>query len=72
MDIGDIRNTHFHKSQKYNANIDDDVNHLSTEAKANILGPVDLYVKTGSLLTLTCILSQGPHDLGTIFWYKGE
>ncbi|KOB77632.1 putative defective proboscis extension response [Operophtera brumata] len=40
------------------------------EAKANIIGPVDLYVKTGSLLTLTCILSQGPHDLGTIFWYK--
>lgn len=45
---------------------------LSTEAKAHILGPVDLYVKTGSSLSLTCILSQGPHDLGTIFWYKGK
>ncbi|CAH0714960.1 unnamed protein product, partial [Brenthis ino] len=42
------------------------------EAKAKILGPADLYVKTGSLLSLTCILSQGPHDLGTIFWYKGS
>ncbi|KAI5631577.1 immunoglobulin v-set domain-containing protein [Phthorimaea operculella] len=42
------------------------------EAKAHILGPVDLYVKTGSSLSLTCILSQGPHDLGTIFWYKGS
>lgn len=43
-----------------------------TEAKAKILGPADLYVKTGSLLSLTCILSQGPHDLGTMFWYKGK
>ncbi|XP_032521919.2 zwei Ig domain protein zig-8-like [Danaus plexippus] len=42
------------------------------EAKAKVLGPADLYVKTGSLLSLTCILSQGPHDLGTIFWYKGS
>lgn len=42
------------------------------EAKAKVLGPADLYVKTGSLLSLTCILSQGPHDLGTIFWYKGK
>ncbi|CAB3220934.1 unnamed protein product [Arctia plantaginis] len=42
------------------------------EAKAHILGPLDLYVKTGSSLLLTCILSQGPHDLGTIFWYKGH
>ncbi|CAK1547683.1 unnamed protein product [Leptosia nina] len=42
------------------------------EAKAHILGPADLYVKTGSSLALTCILSQGPHDLGTIFWYKGS
>lgn len=44
----------------------------STEAKAHVLGPADLYVKTGSALSLTCILSQGPHDLGTIFWYKGK
>ncbi|GBP83045.1 hypothetical protein EVAR_52790_1 [Eumeta japonica] len=42
------------------------------EAKAHILGPADLYVKTGSSLSLTCVLSQGPHDLGTIFWYKGS
>ncbi|XP_045519659.1 lachesin-like [Pieris brassicae] len=42
------------------------------EAKAHVLGPADLYVKTGSSLALTCILSQGPHDLGTIFWYKGS
>ncbi|XP_077287173.1 defective proboscis extension response 1 [Arctopsyche grandis] len=41
------------------------------EAKARILGPSDIYVKAGSAVTLTCTISQGPHDLGTIFWYKG-
>ncbi|ETN57867.1 hypothetical protein AND_010559 [Anopheles darlingi] len=54
-------------------------NHVSTntalhfaEAKAVILGPTDLYVKMGSIVTLTCIISQGPHDLGTIYWYRGK
>ncbi|XP_050505140.1 uncharacterized protein LOC114338195 [Diabrotica virgifera virgifera] len=42
------------------------------EAKARILGPSDLHVKAGSSITLTCLISQGPHDLGTVFWYKGE
>ncbi|KFB46215.1 AGAP007759-PA-like protein [Anopheles sinensis] len=42
------------------------------EAKAVILGPTDLYVKMGSIVTLTCIISQGPHDLGTIYWYRGS
>uniref|UniRef100_A0A182YSE5 Ig-like domain-containing protein n=2 Tax=Anopheles stephensi TaxID=30069 RepID=A0A182YSE5_ANOST len=42
------------------------------EAKAIILGPTDLYVKMGSIVTLTCIISQGPHDLGTIYWYRGS
>ncbi|CAH1102837.1 unnamed protein product [Psylliodes chrysocephalus] len=42
------------------------------EAKARILGPTDLHVKAGSSITLTCLISQGPHDLGTVFWYKGE
>ncbi|XP_038113037.1 zwei Ig domain protein zig-8 [Culex quinquefasciatus] len=41
------------------------------EAKALILGPTDIYVKIGSAVTLTCIITQGPHDLGTIFWYRG-
>ncbi|XP_069673548.1 zwei Ig domain protein zig-8-like [Periplaneta americana] len=41
------------------------------EAKARIMGPADLYVKTGSSVTLTCVISQGPHDLGTVFWYRG-
>lgn len=40
------------------------------ESKAKILGPSDLYVKTGSSVTLTCTISQGPHDLGTVFWYR--
>ena len=43
-----------------------------TEAKAIILGQSDLYVKMGSKVMLTCVISQGPHDLGTISWYKGE
>lgn len=42
------------------------------ESKAKILGPSDLYVKTGSSVTLTCIISQGPHDLGTVFWYRDK
>ncbi|XP_059486873.1 zwei Ig domain protein zig-8-like isoform X1 [Neocloeon triangulifer] len=41
------------------------------EAKARILGPADLYVKTGSTISLSCLISQGPHDLGTVFWYHG-
>ncbi|XP_046434148.1 zwei Ig domain protein zig-8 isoform X1 [Neodiprion virginianus] len=42
------------------------------EARARISGPDDVYVKTGSLLTLTCLMSQGPHDLGTVAWYHGS
>ncbi|XP_020281043.1 zwei Ig domain protein zig-8-like [Pseudomyrmex gracilis] len=42
------------------------------EARARILGPTEIYVKTGSLLTLTCLMSQGPHDLGTVAWYRGN
>lgn len=42
------------------------------ELKARVLGPPDLYVKSGSEITLICKLQQGPHDLGTIYWYKGE
>lgn len=42
------------------------------EAKAEIHGPRDLYVKMGSLVTLACKVSQGPHELGTIHWYRGE
>lgn len=43
-----------------------------SESKARILGPRDLYVKAGSAVTLTCVISQGPHDLGTVFWYRGS
>ncbi|XP_018906362.1 zwei Ig domain protein zig-8 [Bemisia tabaci] len=42
------------------------------ESKAKILGPSEVYIKSGSELTLTCVISQGPHNLGTIFWYRGE
>ncbi|CRL04889.1 CLUMA_CG017940, isoform A [Clunio marinus] len=42
------------------------------EAKAIILGQSDLYVKMGSKVILTCVISQGPHDLGTIVWYRGS
>ncbi|XP_063905957.1 zwei Ig domain protein zig-8-like isoform X1 [Zophobas morio] len=41
------------------------------EAKARILEASDLHVKAGSSVTLTCVINQGPHDLGTVFWYKG-
>ncbi|XP_043790038.1 zwei Ig domain protein zig-8 [Apis laboriosa] len=42
------------------------------EARARINGQADIYVKTGSLLILTCLMSQGPHDLGTVAWYHGS
>lgn len=45
--------------------------HLFTELKAVVLGTADLYVKTGSDINLTCKISKGPHELGTVFWYKG-
>lgn len=41
------------------------------EAKAIIPGPSDIYVKQGSAVVLTCIVSQGPHELGQIFWLRG-
>jgi hypothetical protein len=41
------------------------------ELKAVILGTPDLHVKSGSEIILTCKIPQGPHDLGTVFWYKG-
>lgn len=44
----------------------------STEARAIISGQSDLYVKMGSKVILTCVISQGPHDLGTIAWHRGE
>lgn len=44
---------------------------LFSEAKARILGPGDLHVKAGSSVTLICVINQGPHDLGTVFWYLG-
>lgn len=44
---------------------------LFPEAKARILGPSDIHVKAGSSVTLTCVINQGPHDLGTVFWYRG-
>uniref|UniRef100_A0A1A9WMR5 Ig-like domain-containing protein n=1 Tax=Glossina brevipalpis TaxID=37001 RepID=A0A1A9WMR5_9MUSC len=45
---------------------------LPWELKANIMGPTDLYVKSGSDINLTCKILQGPHELGNIFWYKGN
>ncbi|XP_046810977.1 uncharacterized protein LOC111690349 [Lucilia cuprina] len=42
------------------------------ELKATIIGPTDLYVKSGSDINLTCRIIQGPHELGNIFWYKGS
>lgn len=37
-----------------------------------IPGPSDIYVKQGSEVVLTCIVSQGPHELGQIFWLRGK
>jgi len=40
--------------------------------RARICGPQELYVKEDSEVNMRCELSQGPHDLGTIFWYLGN
>uniref|UniRef100_A0A182PV21 Ig-like domain-containing protein n=1 Tax=Anopheles epiroticus TaxID=199890 RepID=A0A182PV21_9DIPT len=42
------------------------------ELQARILGPADIFVKSDSEITMTCVIQQGPHELGTIFWYKGR
>uniref|UniRef100_A0A1S4GNM4 Ig-like domain-containing protein n=1 Tax=Anopheles gambiae TaxID=7165 RepID=A0A1S4GNM4_ANOGA len=42
------------------------------ELRARILGPTDIFVKSDSEITMTCVIQQGPHELGTIFWYKGS
>ncbi|CAB0035503.1 unnamed protein product [Trichogramma brassicae] len=42
------------------------------KARARITGAADIIVKTGSSLTLTCVMSQGPHNLGTVNWYRGD
>ncbi|XP_039439722.1 zwei Ig domain protein zig-8-like [Culex pipiens pallens] len=42
------------------------------ELRARILGPSDIFVKSGSEIIMTCVIQQGPHDLGTVFWYKGN
>ncbi|XP_075215366.1 inactive tyrosine-protein kinase 7-like [Lycorma delicatula] len=42
------------------------------ESKATILGGSEVYVRRGSSVTLNCVISQGPHDLGTVFWYRGS
>lgn len=59
------------RSEKINLN-QFGFNYRVSEAKARIKGPTDLYVKTGSSVSVTCIISQGPHDLGTVFWYKDK
>ncbi|KAJ8681278.1 hypothetical protein QAD02_017065, partial [Eretmocerus hayati] len=43
-----------------------------SDARARIMGEADIYVKTGSSLTLTCVMSQEPHNLGTVNWYRGD
>jgi len=40
--------------------------------RARICGQQELYVKEDSEVSMRCELSQGPHDLGTIFWYLGN
>lgn len=48
------------------------IHFFSSEAKAVVVGPTDIYIKSGSEVILTCIVSQGPHELGTIYWYRGK
>uniref|UniRef100_A0A182X4B9 Ig-like domain-containing protein n=1 Tax=Anopheles quadriannulatus TaxID=34691 RepID=A0A182X4B9_ANOQN len=44
----------------------------TAELRARILGPSDIFIKSGSEITMVCVIQQGPHELGTVFWYKGN
>uniref|UniRef100_A0A1I8M5M5 Ig-like domain-containing protein n=1 Tax=Musca domestica TaxID=7370 RepID=A0A1I8M5M5_MUSDO len=49
------------------------INEISSDAQTIITGPSDLYVKVGSVITLTCLVSQPSiKDIGPIHWYRGE
>ncbi|RZF36669.1 hypothetical protein LSTR_LSTR012755 [Laodelphax striatellus] len=41
------------------------------ESKAHIQGAQEVYVRRGSSVSLQCVISQAPHALGTVFWYRG-
>ncbi|XP_054719799.1 fibroblast growth factor receptor-like 1 isoform X2 [Uloborus diversus] len=41
-------------------------------AKADILGPHPLFVKTGSSINLTCIITQSPEPPVFVFWYHDD
>ena len=41
---------------------------LISESKAKIVGPAEVYVKKGSTLSLTCLVSQAVEN-AVIFWY---
>uniref|UniRef100_A0A1I8PKZ4 Ig-like domain-containing protein n=1 Tax=Stomoxys calcitrans TaxID=35570 RepID=A0A1I8PKZ4_STOCA len=46
---------------------------ISPDAQTIITGPSDLYVKVGSVITLTCLVSQPSiKDIGPIHWYRSE
>ncbi|KFB50324.1 AGAP005068-PA-like protein [Anopheles sinensis] len=42
------------------------------ELRARILGPSDIFIKSGSEITIVCVIQRGPHELGLVFWYKGS
>lgn len=41
-------------------------------AKAEISGPHPLFVKTGSSINLTCIITQSPEPPVFVFWYHDD
>lgn len=45
---------------------------LISVAKAEISGPHPLFVKTGSSINLTCIITQSPEPPVFVFWYHDE
>ncbi|XP_058121512.1 zwei Ig domain protein zig-8-like [Anopheles ziemanni] len=42
------------------------------ELRARILGPSDIFIKSGSEITIVCVIQRVPHELGLVFWYKGS
>lgn len=46
--------------------------HCMTEARAEITGPAEKFLKLGSYLRLVCILRQSPEPPIYVFWYHNN
>ncbi|CAL1300946.1 unnamed protein product [Larinioides sclopetarius] len=73
-----IKYTQLRDSGTYECQVSSDpkisffVNLTIVEAKASIEGAPDIYVKSGSSINLTCVITQSPVHPAFVFWYHDE